>query len=180
MENGENKKVMEPQQDNKMPFIVGAVVLGIAVIGFFLVTQGSGAKPSPTPRAQAQTNQVMGDEASETTPDGDDMMATDQQTTPSAMTEDGVKTIEIEAGSFYFKPNVISVKKGEKVRVVIKSVDMMHDFYIDELNVKSPIVKSGTTGTVEFVASKVGTFEYYCSVGQHRKNGQVGKITVTE
>lgn len=178
MENVENNNVLEPQQDNKMPFIVGAVVLGIAVIGFFLVTQGSGAKPSPSPLVQA--NQVMGDEATETIPDSDDTTAADQSTTPSAMAEDGVKTIEIEAGSFYFKPNIITVKKGEKVRVVIKAVDMMHDFYVDELGIKSPIVKSGTTGTVEFVASKVGTFEYYCSVGQHRKNGQVGKLTVTE
>lgn len=91
-----------------------------------------------------------------------------------------VKTIDIEAGSFYYKPNVITVKKGQKVKVVIRSVSMMHDFNIDELNVKSAIVKNGDTGTVEFTPEKVGTFEYYCSVGQHRANGQVGKITVEE
>lgn len=89
------------------------------------------------------------------------------------------KQIVVDAGAFYYKPNTITVKKGEKVQIVLKSVDMMHDFNIDELNVHSPIVKSGTENTVTFTADKVGKFEYYCSVGQHRKNGQVGTIEVT-
>ncbi len=91
-----------------------------------------------------------------------------------------VTVIEMEAGSFYYTPNVITAKKGEKIRIVMKSVSMMHDFVIDELNVKMPVVKDGDTGTVEFVADQVGSFEYYCSVGQHRANGQVGTITITE
>ena len=97
---------------------------------------------------------------------------------PSETIIKDIKEINMEAGSFYYKPNVITVKKGETVKIVMHSVSMMHDFNIDELNVKMPIVKNGDTGTVEFAANKVGTFEYYCSVGQHRANGQVGKITV--
>jgi nitrosocyanin len=92
----------------------------------------------------------------------------------------GVKTVEIEAGSFYYKPNTITVKKGEKVKIVMNSVSMMHDFVIDDLNVKMPVVQNGNTGTVEFTADKVGTFEYYCSVGQHKAQGQVGTLVVTE
>ena len=91
-----------------------------------------------------------------------------------------VTVIEMEAGSFYYTPNVITAKKGEKIRIVMNSVSMMHDFVIDELKVKMPIIKDGDTGTVEFVADQVGTFEYYCSVGQHRANGQIGTITITE
>ena len=89
-----------------------------------------------------------------------------------------VKTIAIEAGSFYYNPREIRVKKGEKIKIVLTSKDMMHDFTIDELNVKSPLTKAGETSTVEFVADKNGEFEYYCSVAQHRKMGQVGKIIV--
>lgn len=88
--------------------------------------------------------------------------------------------ISVEAGSFYYKPNLIRVKKGEKVKLTLNSVSMMHDFNIDELGVKVPITKSGDSSTVEFTASKVGEFEFYCSVGQHRKMGQVGKLIVTE
>lgn len=91
-----------------------------------------------------------------------------------------VKTVEMEAGAFYYKPNMLTVKKGEKVKIMFTAIDMMHDFVIDELQVKMPVVKSGNTGSVEFTADKVGTFEYYCSVGKHRANGQVGKLIVTE
>ena len=97
--------------------------------------------------------------------------------TTAAATSD-VKIVNVEAGSFYFKPNEIRVKKGEKVKIVMTSKDMMHDFTIDELGVKLPITKAGTTNSVEFVATKAGTFEFYCSVGQHRANGQVGKLIV--
>lgn len=96
----------------------------------------------------------------------------------TTLADSQVKTFNIEAGSFYFKPDEIRVKKGDLVKINIQSVSMMHDFYIDELNVKSPIVKDGDTGSVEFVATEVGTFEFYCSVGEHRQNGQVGKIII--
>lgn len=103
-------------------------------------------------------------------------------TPPTTSTEqvinEEIKTVEMEAGSFYYKPNIITIKKGEKVKIVMKSVSMMHDFVIDELGVKMPIVKNGDTGTVEFTADKIGTFEYYCSVGQHRQLGQIGKLVV--
>ena len=88
--------------------------------------------------------------------------------------------ISVEAGSFYFKPNLIRVKKGEKVKLTLNAVSMMHDFNIDELGVKVPLTKNGTSSTVEFTPTKAGEFEFYCSVGSHRANGQVGKLIVTE
>lgn len=96
-------------------------------------------------------------------------------TTPSNVM---VKTIEIEAGSFYYKPNEIRVKKGETVTITLTAVDMMHDFNVDELDVHVPITRAETTNTATFTADKAGTFEYYCSVGQHRKNGQIGSLIV--
>jgi plastocyanin len=91
-----------------------------------------------------------------------------------------VRVIEVEAGSFYYSPDEIRVKKGETVRIVLNSVDMMHDFVIDELDIQTPIVRSGETNTVEFIADTAGTFEYYCSVGAHRAQGQVGTLIVEE
>lgn len=91
---------------------------------------------------------------------------------------DDIRVIEIEAGSFYFNPKEIRVKKGEKVKIVLKSVSMMHNFVIDELNMRIPITKAGQTSTIEFTLNRVGEFEYYCSVGQHRQMGQIGKLLV--
>ena len=101
---------------------------------------------------------------------------------PPETTDASIKIVEVEAGSFYYKPNILEVIKGQKVKIVLKSVSLMHDFVIDELGVKMPFIKNGDTGTVEFVADKIGTFEYYCSVGdgKHRANGQVGSITIKE
>jgi len=104
-------------------------------------------------------------------------ISTSSSSSSEVITKD-IREINMEAGSFYYKPNIITVKKGEKVKIIMNSVSMMHDFVIDELNVRMPIVKNGDIGTVEFVVDKIGTFEYYCSVGQHRANGQVGKIII--
>lgn len=99
---------------------------------------------------------------------------------PEITAPESLEVTQIDAGGFYYKPNILKVKKGEKVKIEIKAVDMMHDFNIDELGIKSPIVQSGESAIVEFVADKVGEFEYYCSVGQHRNLGQVGKLIVEE
>jgi heme/copper-type cytochrome/quinol oxidase subunit 2 len=107
-------------------------------------------------------------------------LPTDQPPTNPSVTTPEVMVIDLEAGSFYYTPNTITVKKGTPVKIVMTSVDMMHDFVIDELDVKLPIVQSGNTGEIEFIPETVGEFEYYCSVGEHRANGQVGTLIVTE
>lgn len=152
---------------NPMLMLAAVGVLAVAGIGFFLFSN-KGQSDFPT-------NQMA-----EATPVPTAQVAGATDTMAAPVTQDGVEIIEVEAGSFYYKPNEIRVKKGTKVKIVMKSMDMMHDFNIDELNVKLPIVKSGETGTVEFTATKAGTFEYYCSVGSHRKMGQVGKLIVEE
>ena len=94
--------------------------------------------------------------------------------------ESGVDIINVEGGSFYFEPNVITVKKGETVTIVLNSVDMMHDLVIDGLNVRTEIARSGETAEVKFTASEAGEFEFYCSVGNHRANGMTGTLIVEE
>jgi len=88
--------------------------------------------------------------------------------------------IEVSGANFSFNPSNIAVKKGQKVKVVFTANDMQHDFVIDELNVKSDIVTAGNTTEVEFTPTEAGEFEYYCSVGNHRAQGMVGTLTVTE
>jgi cytochrome c oxidase subunit 2 len=100
--------------------------------------------------------------------------------TETRLADGEVQIFEVEGGSFYYKPNEIRVKKGDPVKIVLKSVDMMHDFVIDELNVKTEIIESGDTTEVEFTPNEVGDFEFYCSVGQHRANGMVGTLIVEE
>ena len=156
------------EENTKMGNYSWAILTTVVVIGGYLLYSqyrpASNEMPAPT-STSTQT------EVASNTP---------SVSTESAPMNTEGKVVEIEAGSFYYKPNVIEVKRGEKVKITMKSVDMMHDFVIDELGVKMPIVKSGNMGEVEFTADQVGEFEFYCSVGQHRANGQVGTLKVTE
>ncbi|MEY4731380.1 MAG: hypothetical protein RL681_326, partial [Candidatus Parcubacteria bacterium] len=46
-------------------------------------------------------------------------------------------------------------------------------------NAATKVLTDGQSETIEFVANKAGTFEYYCSVGSHRQMGMKGTLTVT-
>ena len=86
---------------------------------------------------------------------------------------------EVIDGKYYpkFSPNEITVKKGDLVRIKITNVKGTHDFKIDEFGVytETPLDQEVI---VEFVADKVGSFEYYCSKPGHRQNGHWGTLKV--
>lgn len=154
------------------------LVLGGLVASSALLSACTFGKPATTPATDTQMKSET-----QTMPTSSPMMQ--QQASPSSDTSMGKSTsaemvVNMEAGSFYYKPNTITAKKGQKIKVVLSGKDMMHNFNIDELKVKSPLVMAGKTTTVEFTADKVGTFEFYCSVGNHRAQGQVGTLVVTE
>lgn len=88
------------------------------------------------------------------------------------------KTFEVKGLNFSYDVKEIKVKLNDKVKINFTNTEGFHDFIIDELGVKTKQIKTGEMESVEFVANKVGTFEYYCSVGQHRANGMWGKIIV--
>lgn len=89
-----------------------------------------------------------------------------------------ITEIVLEAGSFYYKPNEIKVKQGQKVRIVMTSKDMIHDFNIEGLGVTIPVTPSGQTNSVEFIADQKGSFTFYCSFPGHRAGGQTGTLIV--
>lgn len=104
---------------------------------------------------------------------------------PTAMMEDkpvlatgARKTFAVEGANYKFSPNTISVNMGDTVEITFKNSQGTHDFVIDEFEVATNQIGEGEEETIEFVADKKGTFEYYCSVGQHRANGMVGKLVV--
>lgn len=93
-------------------------------------------------------------------------------------TSASIKEYTINGSNMKFEPNTMSVKKGDTVRITFKNVGGMHDFVIDEFNVKTKVLQAGNEEVVEFIADKTGTFEYYCSVGKHREMGMKGTLTV--
>ena len=91
-----------------------------------------------------------------------------------------VKEFIVVGTDFKFSPAEMKVNAGDTVRITLKNPDVMpHDLKIDELNFATKIIaKGGADETIEFIADKKGTFEYYCSVGNHREKGMVGKLIV--
>ena len=94
-----------------------------------------------------------------------------------------VKTFSLEGANFKFtmngveSPNIV-VNEGDKVRIELKSGQGFHDWIVDEFNAATPRVKDGESTFVEFIANKKGTFEYYCSVGEHRQMGMKGSLII--
>jgi len=102
----------------------------------------------------------------------------DETPTPKASTNSNLITVNIEGGNFTFSPTEIKVKKGDTVKIVFLNKEGFHDWVLDEFNAKTPQIAVGKTAEVEFVADKSGTFEYYCSVGEHRQMGMKGNLVV--
>ena len=97
--------------------------------------------------------------------------------------QDVDKTFVITGQNFKFMMNnqenpELRVKEGDKVRIEFSSTDGFHDWTVDEFNAATEKVQTGSSTSVEFIASKKGTFEYYCSVGSHRQEGMKGSLIV--
>lgn len=89
-----------------------------------------------------------------------------------------VKEFTVEGSSFAFAPKTMVVNKGDTVKITFTNKVGFHDFVIDEFNARTKQIKAGESEVITFVADRVGTFEYYCSVGTHRAQGMVGTLTV--
>lgn len=89
-----------------------------------------------------------------------------------------VKEFRVVGKNFAFVPSTITVKKGDKVKIIFENSEGFHDFKIDEYGVATKKTKSPTTEVLEFTADKAGSFEYYCSVGEHRSMGMKGTLKV--
>ena len=134
------------------PMVIVGIILLVAVVGFgIFIAKKKTASPTQT---------------------------LSQNETVTTQPESSVVAISVEGGSFYFKPNEIRVKKDQKVKIVLSSIDTTHNFVIDEFNIATETISGSQTTEVEFTPDKTGTFEFYCSIGNHRVMGMKGKLIV--
>lgn len=142
--------------------IVGLVVVVIVILGggwwLMNMAQKNTSMPTPTPTSTLPIPETT---ATETEPTGN------------------VVELIVEGREGYkFSPTALRVKQGDTVRVLFKNVAGFHDFVIDEFNVATNQIAAGEEEEVEFVVDKKGTFEFYCSVEDHREKGMVGQLIV--
>ncbi|HEY4528544.1 MAG TPA: cupredoxin domain-containing protein [Candidatus Paceibacterota bacterium] len=89
-----------------------------------------------------------------------------------------VKEFVVVGKNFSFSPTKIEVNKGDIVHITFKNEGGNHDLVVDGYNIRTKVLPSGQSETIEFVADKSGSFEYYCSVGTHRQMGMKGTLMV--
>ncbi len=147
------------------------ILVGIVVVGIWLAVKN---KQVVAP-ATTETNPSMTDGTSaplETINPNSTLPPAGGDTTAT------VKSFTVTGSNFKFDPSTITVNRGDTVKITFKNTDGFHDFKIDEFNVATAQIKGGASETVTFVADKTGSFEYYCSVGQHRAMGMKGTLIV--
>ncbi len=89
-----------------------------------------------------------------------------------------IKEFSVDEVPFSLSPSTITVNRGDTVRITVKNKQGTHDFKIDEFNSSTRVLNAGEEQIITFVADKTGTFQYYCSVGNHRAMGMVGTLIV--
>jgi len=101
--------------------------------------------------------------------------------TPSPTPADAtVKSFTVEGKNFSFSPSTLTVNKGDTVKITFNNTGSYpHNWGVDEFTgARTQIVQPGQSDTIQFVADKAGSFEFYCSVANHKAMGMVGNLTV--
>ncbi|MCG8685050.1 MAG: cupredoxin domain-containing protein, partial [Desulfobacterales bacterium] len=83
----------------------------------------------------------------------------------------GTVELTVENKGLAFVTETIIVKKGTTVELTFVNTGGFHDWVLDEFDAATSQIRAGQSETIEFVADMAGEFEFYCSVGNHRRAG---------
>ena len=87
-------------------------------------------------------------------------------------------TFEITCQKSVYRPDVIRVKKGEPLTLIVTATDVTHGFAIDEFEIAAEVTP-GRPARIEFTPNRAGEFYFYCVVRCSKKHKQMrGKLIV--
>lgn len=161
-----------------MKILLPIIIIVILVSGYWIVSQdGSMNKSDKDSETSVQQNneENMDGLSDEARAEAALPPTTDIDIKASAGTE---KIFTLNAFSYGYSQPVIRVKRGDTVTINLTNGGGLHDWVVDEFGVATERIQAGETTSVTFVADKTGTFEFYCSVGNHRAEGMVGNLIV--
>ena len=146
-----------------MSKIISAIVVVVVIVGgYYFYKQNARVSAPAAPEAQQVNANVV--------PATDATASAAKEFTMTAYYDSKGKSFSLKS---------IDVKKGDTVRIKITNTAGTHDFTLDEFGIKKDLPMNQEV-VVEFVADKVGQFQYYCSKPGHRAGGQWGTLNVTE
>lgn len=87
---------------------------------------------------------------------------------------------EVDAFKYGYSVKEITASPGETITINLSNSDGLHDWVLDEFDAKTKVIKEGEVDSITFTVpdDALGKYEFYCSVGDHRKRGMVGTLTV--
>jgi cytochrome c oxidase subunit 2 len=90
------------------------------------------------------------------------------------------RTVSVVVSRDGFQPREISIRKGETVRVILKTADGEHCFAVDDLRVEKRVMPGRAT-TLDVTPDKAGTYPFYCCLETGAAaDKQRGRLIVTE
>jgi plastocyanin len=179
-----------------MKKILTAIATSFLLIGAGCAATAPAPAPAPAPTPAAETapeaapsTEIQVETAPMPVPEAPTTPETEAKTAPTsavpavptaqaAAPASSVKAFTVTGNNFAFDLKEMKVKKGDRVRVTFKNAEGFHDWRLDEFTAATQKLQAAQEETVEFVADKAGTFEYYCSVGKHRAMGMKGNLIV--
>lgn len=111
------------------------------------------------------------------------------QNVPVAASEENVQAVELVGGSYFFKPDKVTVKANVPVEFKVRKEAGMvpHNFVIEarEAGVQVDESIGEKPRTIRATFTKPGTYAFHCSkkllfFESHREKGMKGTIEVTE
>lgn len=163
-------------------FIVIILVLLVALAYQVLSNKNESVVTSPDETSVTKPETNNGDlEIPEENETGDSDMEVLAEPETKEMNEESdpvVRAFTLDSFSFGYSETELRVNEGDTVTINLTNSGGFHDWVVDEFNAATDKISAGDATSVTFVADKVGTFEFYCSVGSHRAQGMVGSLIV--
>jgi plastocyanin len=88
------------------------------------------------------------------------------------------ESIAIAASEAGFRPALLTLRKGETVRLALSTRDREHCFALEAFRIEKRIVPGRTT-SFDFTPDRVGSFGFYCCLEPDNAS-QRGRVVVTE
>lgn len=80
----------------------------------------------------------------------------------------GVREIEVKSFQYGWEPENVVVKKGEKIRFIVESVDVPHGFELEGIVIPGwdpdKAIKKGNKVILDVNADEAGTWDMVCTV----------------
>lgn len=87
------------------------------------------------------------------------------------------REFQIVAADFSFSPARLEVSQHDLVRIHLHARDIAHSFVLDDYRLAKRAA-AGETAVLEFRASQVGTFPFYCNLTLDRRCEQMRGVLV--